>query len=71
MSALQLVAGKTGKIDMARNAVVHTQVHIGQPEGKDGFGLEVDIQVEGVDDELLQAGHKVSSYLSVLRPYPL
>ena len=62
LSALQLVVGQTGKSDMARNATVHTQVHIGQPEGMDGFGLEVEIQVEGVDDmELIEAGHKVRS----------
>ena len=46
---------------MAKNATIHTQVHIGQPEGMDGYGLQVDIQVEGVEDsELIQAGHKVS-----------
>ena len=56
-----MVAGQTGKTDKARNAVVHTQVHLGQPEGMEGFALQVDIQVEGIDDmELIQAGHKVS-----------
>ncbi len=57
---MQLVAGQTGKSEMAKNATVHTQVHMGQPEGMDGFGLEVHIQVEGVDMELIEAGHKVS-----------
>ena len=62
LSALQMVAGQTGKTDMARNAVVHTQVHIGEPEDLGGFGLKVDIQVEDVDDaDLIQAGHKVRS----------
>ena len=61
LSALQMVAGQTGKVDMARNAVIHAEVHIGQPEDKEGFGLQVDIQVEGVEDEeLIQAAHKVS-----------
>ncbi|OBZ70631.1 hypothetical protein A0H81_09170 [Grifola frondosa] len=58
LSALQMVASQMGKTDMARNAVIHTQVHLGQPEGMDGFGLEVEIQVEGVqDEELINAGH--------------
>ncbi|KAI0358535.1 OsmC-like protein [Trametes cingulata] len=67
LSALQLVAGQTGKTDMARNAVVHTQVHLGEPEGMEGFGLQVDIQVEGVDDmDLIQAGHKACPYSRAL-----
>ncbi|KAH9858472.1 OsmC-like protein [Lenzites betulinus] len=67
LSALQMVAGKTGKTDRARNAVVHTQVHLGQPEGMEGFGLQVDIQVEGVEDmELIQAGHKACPYSRAL-----
>lgn len=53
---------------MARNAAVHTQVHVGEPEGKEGFGLQVDIQVEGIDDiELIEAGHKVSCGLMLAR----
>ena len=60
LSALQLVASQMGKRDIAKNAVIHTQVHIGQPEKMEGFGLRVDIQVEGIDDdELIEAGHKV------------
>ncbi|KAM5534570.1 hypothetical protein V8D89_011774 [Ganoderma adspersum] len=62
LSALQMVAGRTGKVDMARNATVHAQVHIGEPEGGEGFALQVDIQVEGVDDiDLIEAGHKYFS----------
>lgn len=45
---------------MARNAVVHTEVHMGEPKGMEGFGLEINIRVEGVPDEaLIQAGHEV------------
>ncbi|KAI0633215.1 OsmC-like protein [Trametes polyzona] len=67
LSALQMVAGQTGKTDAARNAVVHTQVHLGEPEGMEGFGLQVDIQVEGVNDmELIQAGHKACPYSRAL-----
>ena len=61
LSAIQMVAGQTGKTDMARNAVIHTQVHLGKPNGMDGFGLEVEVQVEGIDDQaLIDAGHAVS-----------
>ena len=56
---MQLVAGKLGKSEMAKNAVVHTQVHVGEPKEMEGFGLEVDIQVEGADEELIKAGHEV------------
>ncbi|KAI0683282.1 OsmC/Ohr family [Cerioporus squamosus] len=67
LSAMQLVAGQTGKSEMAKNATVHTQIHMGQPEGMDGYGLEVDIQVEGVDDmELIEAGHKACPYSRAL-----
>ncbi|KAL1942809.1 hypothetical protein VTO73DRAFT_5049 [Trametes versicolor] len=63
LSALQMVAGQTGKTDAARNAAVHAQVHLGQPDGMEGFGLQVDLQVEGIDDmELIQAGHKACPY---------
>lgn len=48
-----------GRKDAAKDAVIHTSVHIGEPEGKAGFGIAVDIKVEGVDDELLKAGHEV------------
>lgn len=59
LSAMQLMAGKMGKSDVAKKAVVHTQVHVGEPKEMEGFGLEVDIKVEGVDDELIKAGHEV------------
>jgi hypothetical protein len=55
-----MMAGKTGKKDAARNAVIHTTVHLGEAEGLGGFGLAVDIKVEGVEDEeLIKAGHEV------------
>ncbi|OCH92455.1 OsmC-like protein [Obba rivulosa] len=68
LSALQLVAGQQGKTDMARNAVVHTQVHIGQPKDMDGFGVQVDIQVEGIqDNDLIKAGHEACPYTRALK----
>ncbi|KZT10781.1 OsmC-like protein [Laetiporus sulphureus 93-53] len=66
LSAMQLVAGKLGKSDMAKNAVVHTQVHVGEPKEMEGFGLEVDIQVEGVDEDLIKAGHEACPYSRAL-----
>ena len=48
-----------GKEVMAKKAVVHTSVHIGEPHKKPGFGLAVDIKVDGVDEELLKAAHEV------------
>jgi organic hydroperoxide reductase OsmC/OhrA len=59
LGAIQAVAGRMGKKDMAKDAVVHTSVHIGEPSELSGFGIAVDIKVEGVDEELLQAGHDV------------
>ena len=54
-----------GKEEMGKKAVVHTSVHIGVPDNKPGFGLAVDIKVEGVDEEVLKAGHEVYRILDV------
>ncbi|KAH9946998.1 OsmC/Ohr family [Amylocystis lapponica] len=68
LSALQMVAGKMGKTDMARSAVVHTEVRLGQPKDMHGFGLEVDIRVEGgPDEELIKAGHEACPYSRALK----
>ncbi|TFY54107.1 hypothetical protein EVJ58_g9053 [Rhodofomes roseus] len=66
MKDASLVAGKLGKAEMAKNAVVHTQVHVGEPKEMEGFGLEVAIQVEGVDEELIKAGHEACPYSRAL-----
>lgn len=60
-----MVSSQLGKTAEARNAVVHTQVHLGKPKDMDGFGLEVDIQVEGVDQDLIDAGHAVGGSSSL------
>lgn len=65
LSAIQMVSSQLGKTAEARNAVVHTRVHLGKPKDMDGFGLEVEIQVEGVDQDLIDAGHAVGSSLSL------
>ena len=59
LGALQFVAKGTERESMAKKAVVHTSVHLGTVEDMEGLGLAVDIQVEGVDEELLKAAHEV------------
>ena len=59
LGAIQAMAKLQGKEAMAKKAVVHASVHIGTPENLEGFGLAVDIKVEGFDEELLNAGHEV------------
>ena len=48
-----------GKGNSAKKAVVHTSVHLGEPKEMPGFGLEVDIKVEGVDEDVIKAAHEV------------
>jgi len=68
LGALQMMARKTGKKHAAENAVVHTEVHLGEPNAIGGFGLAVDIKVEGVDDDaLIQAGHESCPYSRALK----
>jgi len=59
LGAIQAVAKKMGKEEMGKKAVVHATVHLGEPNEMKGFGLGVDIQVEGVDREVLDAAHAV------------
>jgi len=67
LGALQMVAGKAGKNDAVKNAVIHANVHIGEPKDIGGFGIAVDIKVENVDDEaLIQAGHENCPYSRAL-----
>ncbi|KAG6817504.1 hypothetical protein H0H87_008131 [Tephrocybe sp. NHM501043] len=51
----------------ASKAVVRTNVHIGEPKEMGGFGLAVDIKVEGVDEDVLKAGHEACPYSRALR----
>jgi organic hydroperoxide reductase OsmC/OhrA len=60
LGAVQFQARQLGKDDQGKKAVVHAQVHIGPAEDRPGLGLAVDLTVEGVDEELLQAAHQVS-----------
>ena len=59
LASIQVASNALSQVSEAKNAVVHTQVHLGKPHGHDGYGLEVEIQVEGVSQELLDAGHEV------------
>lgn len=54
------MASRTGKTEMAKNAVVHASVSLGEVKDVGGFGIAVNITVEGIDEELLKAGHEVS-----------
>jgi hypothetical protein len=61
-----MVAGQKGKKDAVKNAVIHTSVHLGEAEKLGGFGIAVDIKVEGVEDEeLIKAGHEVRYMLGM------
>ncbi|KAF7971622.1 hypothetical protein HWV62_20730 [Athelia sp. TMB] len=67
LGALHMMAKKTGKTDLAKNAVIHAKVHLGEPEKIGGFGIAVDISVEGVeDDALIQAAHENCPYSRAL-----
>jgi hypothetical protein len=48
-----------GRKDGAEDAVVHVSVHLGKPDSMLGYGFAVDIEVEGVDEEVLKAAYEV------------
>ena len=55
-----MVAGRLGKSEAVKDAVIHTNVHLGEAGQIGGFGIAVDIKVEGVEDEeVIKAGHEV------------
>ncbi|KAF9227224.1 OsmC-like protein [Gyrodon lividus] len=67
LGALQMVARRMGKKDGVKNAVIHTSVHLGEAEEVGGFGIAVDIKVEGVEDEeVIKAGHEACPYSRAL-----
>lgn len=60
LTAIQLAAGRLGKTHAASNAAVYADVNIGDAKEHGDYGLSVDIQIEGVEDqEVIDAGHKV------------
>ncbi|KAG8214048.1 OsmC-like protein [Butyriboletus roseoflavus] len=67
LGAMQMMAGRLGKSDAVKDAVIHTSVHLGEAEQIGGFGVAVDIRVEGVEDEeVIKAGHEACPYSRAL-----
>lgn len=57
------MAARAGKKDIAQNAKIHTHVFLGHPKDPDmeGFGLRVELTVEGCDDDaIIASAHDVS-----------
>lgn len=66
LGALQMMAGRLGKSEAVKDAVIHTSVHLGEADEIGGFGIAVDIKVEGVEDEeVIKAGHEVCCTLAI------
>lgn len=62
LGAVQLSASRAQRMDIVDNAKVHTRVFLGHPTDPniDGFGLRVEIDVEGCDDDaIITAAHEV------------
>ena len=38
LASIQLASSKLNKVSEAKDAVVHTRVHLGKPSGHDGYG---------------------------------
>ncbi|KAK7692513.1 hypothetical protein QCA50_004140 [Cerrena zonata] len=53
LGAIQLAAARANKMEIGDMAKVHTNVFLGHPEDPniDGFGLRVELLVEGCDDD--------------------
>ncbi|OCH92454.1 OsmC-like protein [Obba rivulosa] len=69
LGALQLAAARAGKKELAENAKVHATVFLGHPKDPDmeGFGLRVEIGVEGCDDDaIIAAAHEFCPYSRAL-----
>jgi organic hydroperoxide reductase OsmC/OhrA len=62
LGAIQLMARQMGKRDAAKDAVVHAKVYLGNTKEIEGLGIGVDIEVEGVEEDVLKAGHEVSCF---------
>ncbi|KAI0318866.1 OsmC-like protein [Amylostereum chailletii] len=71
--ALNLAALRLNKKDAIANAKIHVDVHLGKLVEGEGFGLEAEIKVEGVqDDAVLELAHQVRCFscLTAFRNYP-
>jgi uncharacterized OsmC-like protein len=67
LGTIQAVATKQGKKDVGAQAVVHADVSLGRPTDRSGFGLEVVLRVEGVEDQtIIDAAHEVCKQICSL-----
>ncbi|KAH9935737.1 OsmC/Ohr family [Fomitopsis serialis] len=69
LGSLQLMAARAGKKELSETAKVHTKVFLGHPENPDleGFGLRVEVGVEGIDDDdIIAAAHDFCAYSRAL-----
>lgn len=70
------MGARAGKKELTDNAKIHATVFLGHPSDPnlEGFGLRVELTVEGCpDDSIIQAAHEVRtfsvrSYLVLTRP---
>lgn len=57
------MAARAGKKELGEKAKVHSKVYLGHPKDPnlEGFGLRVELSVEGIeDDDIIAAAHNVS-----------
>ncbi|KAA1473952.1 OsmC-domain-containing protein, partial [Dentipellis sp. KUC8613] len=67
LGALQLAASRAGKKELADAARVHAAVRLGHPTDREGLALNVNIDVEGVDDDaVIASAHEICPYSRAL-----
>lgn len=59
LDAIQAAAKPLGKKEIARRAIVRTSVHIGTPDDMEGYGIRVDVKVQGVDRGIMKTAYEV------------
>ncbi|EED85426.1 predicted protein [Postia placenta Mad-698-R] len=70
LGSLQLMASRMDKKHVAEDAKVHPNVFLGHPDDPtlEGFGLRVEITVEGCeDDDVITAAHEYCAYSRMLK----
>jgi len=70
LGALQLAAARSEQKELAEKAKVHSSVFLGHPTdpNMDGFGLRVELTIEGCDDDaIIQAAHEFCPYSRALK----
>ncbi|EKM54619.1 uncharacterized protein PHACADRAFT_258596 [Phanerochaete carnosa HHB-10118-sp] len=70
LGALQLMGSRAGKKELTDKAQVHATVYLGHPTDPnlEGFGLRVELTVEGCeDDALIHAAHEFCPYSRALK----